>query len=130
MSNMTQKQMRDELERLQAENQALKDAKTARTSLSVKLSKKGAFSVYGLGRFPTTLYREQWERLFAFQSSIEDLMAETPESMQSTKDNPVYHEHLDKTKTTDSSPSTTPNEDGVSPAQYAQIIAMIKENEG
>jgi len=34
-------------------------------ALSCKVSEKGALSVYGLGRFPVTLYRGQWERLFA-----------------------------------------------------------------
>ena len=32
--------------------------------LTMKVSDKGALSVYGLGRFPVTLYRGQWERLF------------------------------------------------------------------
>lgn len=50
-----------ELERLRAENAKLKgrDAK----GLSLKVSAKGAVSVYGLGRFPVTLYQEQWVRL-------------------------------------------------------------------
>ena len=32
--------------------------------LTYKVSGKGAVSVYGMGRFPVTLYAEQWERLF------------------------------------------------------------------
>ena len=53
--------MKSELERLKAENAALK----ARSSkgLSMKVSEKGAVSVYGLGRFPVTLYQEQWTKL-------------------------------------------------------------------
>ncbi len=50
-----------ELERLRAENSALK--KTSAKGLSLKVSMKGALSVYGLGRFPVTLYKEQWVRL-------------------------------------------------------------------
>ena len=56
--------MKAELERLRAENEALKK-KPARGQTSLKVSEKGALSVYGLGRFPVTLYREQWERLLA-----------------------------------------------------------------
>jgi hypothetical protein len=33
--------------------------------ISMKVSDKGGLSVYGLGRFPVTLYRSQWERLLA-----------------------------------------------------------------
>lgn len=39
--------------------------------ITMKVSEKGGLSVYGLGRFPVTLYRSQWERLFAAQPEIE-----------------------------------------------------------
>ena len=39
--------------------------------LTLKVSQKGALSLYGMGRFPVTLYREQWERLFAARAEIE-----------------------------------------------------------
>ena len=55
--------MKAELERLRAENAALKATKTAAGSLSLKVSEKGALSVYGMGRFPVTLYKEQWLKL-------------------------------------------------------------------
>ena len=48
-----------ELEKLRAENTKLKGVH----ALKLKVSQKGAVSVYGLGRFPVTLYREQFERL-------------------------------------------------------------------
>jgi hypothetical protein len=54
-------QMQAELEKLRAENAALK--KGPSKGLSFKVSEKGGLSVYGLGRFPVTLYKEQWERL-------------------------------------------------------------------
>ncbi len=54
-------EMQAELERLRAENSALK--KTSAKGLSLKISEKGGLSVYGLGRFPVTLYKEQWSRL-------------------------------------------------------------------
>ena len=57
----SEEEMKAELERLRAENEALK--KPARSPMFLKVSEKGALSVYGLGRFPVTLYREQWEKL-------------------------------------------------------------------
>ncbi|MBI3681571.1 MAG: hypothetical protein HY235_14400 [Acidobacteria bacterium] len=57
-----------EIERLKAENEALK--RPVRGAISFRVSDKGAVSVYGLGRFPVTLYKEQWERLL---NHIEEL---------------------------------------------------------
>ena len=53
--------MEQKIARLEAENEALRKAKVH--ALSLKVSEKGAVSVYGLGRFPVTLYAEQWFRL-------------------------------------------------------------------
>ena len=61
-------ELQAELERLRAENEALK--KPSRGQMSLKVSEKGALSVYGLGRFPVTLYREQWEKLLGMSDSI------------------------------------------------------------
>ena len=61
----TPNQLLAEVARLTAENDALK-AKAARSStMTFKVSDKGGVSVYGLGKFPVTLYRGQWERLIA-----------------------------------------------------------------
>ncbi|HCU25885.1 MAG TPA: hypothetical protein DF383_12780, partial [Deltaproteobacteria bacterium] len=57
-----------ELEKLRAENAALK--KTSARGLSLKVSEKGALSVYGLGRFPVTLYKEQWAKLLEASDDI------------------------------------------------------------
>jgi hypothetical protein len=65
-----EKEVREELERLRAENQVLRKAQEAPHGLSFRVSEKGAVSVYGLGRFPVTLYQEQWDRLL---SGIDDL---------------------------------------------------------
>lgn len=54
-----------ELARLRAENEALKSQKRTAGTLAFKVSDKGAVSVYGLGRFPVTLYQEQWDKLLA-----------------------------------------------------------------
>jgi hypothetical protein len=62
------KDLQAELERLRAENQALK--KTTAKGLSLKVSEKGALSVYGMGRFPVTLYKEQWIKLLDMADDI------------------------------------------------------------
>src|SRR4051794_1753580 len=65
----TPEEMQAELDRLRAENEALKKP-TTRGQMSLKVSEKGALSVYGLGRFPVTLYREQWEKLLGLGDDI------------------------------------------------------------
>jgi len=57
-----------ELERLKAENAALKAQATR--GISIKVSEKGGVSVYGLGRFPVTLYKEQWTKLLDLAEDI------------------------------------------------------------
>ena len=61
-------QDRSELERLRAENERLKRAQ--RRGISLKVSEKGGVSVYGLGRFPVTLYKEQWAKLLDMADEI------------------------------------------------------------
>jgi len=68
----TEEEMKAEIERLRAENESLK--KPARGQLALKVSEKGALSVYGMGRFPVTLYREQWERLLAMSDQIREFI--------------------------------------------------------
>ncbi|PYR03174.1 MAG: hypothetical protein DMG00_27045, partial [Acidobacteria bacterium] len=58
---MADDEVKAELERLRAENERLKNRQTR--GVSLKVSEKGGVSVYGLGRFPVTLYKEQWARL-------------------------------------------------------------------
>lgn len=65
---MSDEDLRAELERLRAENQALKQ--TSAKGISMKVSEKGGLSVYGLGRFPITLYKEQWSRLLDMSDDI------------------------------------------------------------
>jgi len=63
-----------ELEKLKAENASLKRARNA--GITFKVSEKGAVSVYGLGRFPVTLYKEQWERLLASSDQLKAFIAD------------------------------------------------------
>ena len=65
---MADEEMRMELERLSSENAALKHVSAK--GLSLKVSEKGALSVYGLGRFPVTLYKEQWVKLLGMTEEI------------------------------------------------------------
>jgi hypothetical protein len=69
-----------ELERLRAENEALK--KPGRGRLSMKVSEKGALSVYGMGRFPVTLYKEQWLRLLAIADDIKSFIEANDERLK------------------------------------------------
>ncbi|NBU21411.1 hypothetical protein EBS43_08425 [bacterium] len=78
-----QEDIKAELERLRAENQALK--KTSARGLSLKVSEKGALSVYGLGRFPVTLYKEQWIKLLDMKDDIRAFI-QANESQLKTKD--------------------------------------------
>jgi hypothetical protein len=66
--------MQKELERLRAENEALKASRRAGT-LTFKVSEKGGVSVYGLGRFPVTLYQEQWEKLLGMTEELRAFIA-------------------------------------------------------
>jgi hypothetical protein len=66
--------LEQKLARLEAENEALKTKRTGQ--LSLKVSEKGGLSVYGLGRFPVTLYKEQWVKLLAFSDEIERFLKE------------------------------------------------------
>ncbi|MGI8916625.1 MAG: hypothetical protein ACR2JY_23100 [Chloroflexota bacterium] len=65
-------ELKAELERLRAENAALKSA--GQRNLSFKVSEKGAISVYGMGRFPVTLYVEQWNTLLDSADALRAFM--------------------------------------------------------
>lgn len=65
---MAEEDLKAELERLKAENERLKNRQTR--GVSLKVSEKGGVSVYGLGRFPVTLYKEQWTRLLDMAEDI------------------------------------------------------------
>jgi hypothetical protein len=65
----------EELARLRAENEALKAKQRTSGALAFKVSEKGAVSVYGLGRFPVTLYQEQWEKLAAAMDELKQFIA-------------------------------------------------------
>lgn len=71
---MSDEDVRAELERLRAENEALK--RRTQRGVSLKVSEKGGLSVYGLGRFPVTLYKEQWSKLLDMADEIRAFLRE------------------------------------------------------
>ena len=71
---MTDTDLKAELERLKAENERLKGERARATGL--KVSEKGGVSVYGLGRFPVTLYKEQWKKLLDMADEIRAFIKE------------------------------------------------------
>jgi hypothetical protein len=70
-----------EIARLKAENEALK--KPSRSGLSLKVSEKGALSIYGMGRFPVTLYKEQWLKLLGIADEIKAFIQANDSSLKS-----------------------------------------------
>jgi len=70
---MSDDDMKAELERLRRENASLK--KGASTGIRMKVSEKGAVSIYGMGLFPVTLYKEQWLRLLDMADDIRAFIA-------------------------------------------------------
>ena len=67
---MSEENVEAELARLRAENESLKQRASKPGSFSMKVSEKGGLSVYGMGRFPVTLYVGQWETLLSRADEI------------------------------------------------------------
>jgi hypothetical protein len=70
---MSDEDLKAELERLRSENATLK--KGVFSNIRMKVSEKGAVSVYGMGRFPVTLYKEQWLKLLDLSDDIRAFIA-------------------------------------------------------
>jgi len=78
---MSDDDLKAEIERLRAENEKLKN-KGGR-GLSLKVSEKGGVSLYGVGRFPVTLYKEQWRRILGMATEIEAFIEENESVLKS-----------------------------------------------
>jgi hypothetical protein len=85
LSQNSQENLQSELERLRAENEALKNKKAKAGTLSLKVSEKGGLSLYGLGRFPVTLYKEQWMKLLGYTEEIKSFIEANDDKLK-TKD--------------------------------------------
>jgi hypothetical protein len=80
---MSDDDLKAELERLRAENERLK--KRERTT-SLKVSEKGGVSLYGLGRFPVTLYKEQWTKLLDMEGEIRAFLRDNESKLKTKGD--------------------------------------------
>jgi hypothetical protein len=81
---MTDDELKSELERVRAENERLK-AHGAR-AITMKVSEKGGLSVYGLGRFPVTLYKEQWTKLLDMADELRAFIRDHEGSLKTKGD--------------------------------------------
>ena len=77
---MAEDDLKAEVDRLRAENERLKNRQTK--GVSLKVSEKGGVSVYGLGRFPVTLYKEQWRRLLDMADDIRAFIKENESKLK------------------------------------------------
>jgi hypothetical protein len=82
---MSDEDLKAEVERLKAENEKLKSQRSR--SVSLKVSEKGGVSVYGLGRFPVTLYKEQWAKLLSMTDEIREFIKENESSLKAKPEN-------------------------------------------
>lgn len=72
--------LKAELARLKAENEQLKSQRGR--AVSLKVSEKGGVSVYGMGRFPITLYKEQWTKLLDMADEIRAFIKENESKLK------------------------------------------------
>ena len=81
---MAEETAEEKLARLEAENKRLREQMEQRRTgeLRLKVSEKGALSVYGLGRFPVTLYKEQWIRLLDYADAIKSFLKENDQVLK------------------------------------------------
>jgi hypothetical protein len=82
MNDMADENIHAELERLKAENESLREKQKRGSAVSMKVSEKGAVSVYGLGRFPVTLYQEQWSKLLSLSDDIKQFIEENKAALK------------------------------------------------
>jgi hypothetical protein len=78
---MSDQEMQAELERLRTENAQLKNKD--KSGITLKVSEKGAVSLYGMGRFPVTLYKEQWLRILGNAPEIEAFIRDNESRLKS-----------------------------------------------
>jgi len=77
---MTEQELHAELARLRAENERLRGQSVR--GVTLKVSAKGAVSVYGLGRFPVTLYKEQWMKLLEMADDIRSFIRDNEAALK------------------------------------------------
>ena len=84
---MTEETAEQKLARLEAENRALREQVERKPGqLRLKVSEKGGLSIYGLGRFPVTLYKEQWVRLLDYADEIRSFLKDNDRQLKAKQD--------------------------------------------
>jgi hypothetical protein len=79
---MADDDLKAELDRLRQENERLKASSRSRGGITLKISEKGGLSVYGLGRFPVTLYKEQWTKLLEAADDIRSFLKDNDDQLK------------------------------------------------
>ena len=80
---MAEETVEQKLARLEAENRQLKEQVDRKAGqLRLKVSEKGGLSIYGLGRFPVTLYKEQWGRLLDHAEEIKTFLKDNDQQLK------------------------------------------------
>lgn len=79
---MTEDELKAEVERLRAENETLRKGGSRGGGPNLRVSEKGGVSVYGLGRFPVTLYKEQWTKLLDMAEEIRAFIRENESKLK------------------------------------------------
>lgn len=82
---MTQEEMQQRINELETK---LAKAMKPKTN-TIKVSPKGGVSVYGLGKFPVTLYASQWEKLFTMQEDIKEFILDHTSELATKDATPV-----------------------------------------
>lgn len=83
----TMAELQKEMERLKAENAALSQkVKDSVKAITLKVSEKGGVSVYGLGRFPVSLYESQMRRLLDEKDNIITFMDNNSDKLRKKGD--------------------------------------------
>lgn len=77
---MSDDDLRAEVERLRAENEALK-SKGSR-ELRLQVSAKKGVSLYGVRRFPVTFYADEWERILGMEGEIRAFLRDHAEELK------------------------------------------------
>jgi len=72
MSNLSKEQMLEMISKLEQDNASLRQAQVSK--LTFKVSPKGGLSVYGMGKWPVTLYKTQWVTLLSCKEGIEQFI--------------------------------------------------------
>ena len=86
---MAEETAEQKLARLEAENRALREQVERKPGqLRLKVSEKGGLSIYGLGRFPVTLYKEQWMRLLDYADEIRSFLRDNDSQFKAKQDRP------------------------------------------